>query len=43
MQTGKQIRSHSMAKLWKNLEGSKVSLAVLGLCVVVLVGLLVAR
>jgi hypothetical protein len=32
-----------MAKFWKDLEGSKLSLAVLGLCVVVLVSLLVAR
>lgn len=32
-----------MAKLWTNLEGSKLSLVVLGLCVVVLIGLLVVR
>jgi hypothetical protein len=30
-------------EFWKDLEGSKASLVVLGLCVVVLIGLLVAR
>lgn len=42
-QTGNRSGSNGMAKLWTNLEGSKLSLVVLGLCVVVLIGLLVVR